>query len=207
MFSRVNGLYLRGPKMRRFPLRRSKLIEGVEYMTTSDVSQSPLGGRIRDCDAQDIDTMYAVINEAAKAYKPVLVEPVYHEPQMPTQELQREIRRVRFSAYEENGQVLGVMGYEYVGDVALIRHAYILPALQRKGIGSFLLKQIEDDIIKSKRVKKIIIGTYTAATWAVSFYEKHGYKKSTKPQEILKKYYDIPEVQRLNSLTLEKRLS
>ena len=122
---------------------------------------------------------------------------------MPMGELLREMRRLKFSAYEESGQVLGVMGYEYVGDVVLIRHAYILPRSQRKGIGGLLLTQIEALLTKSRRVKRIIIGTYTGVSWAISFYEKHGYRKSANPHEILMRSYDIPEIQRLNSLTLE----
>ncbi len=99
------------------------------------------------------------------------------------------------------------MGYEHVGEIALIRHAYVRPGAQRKGIGTLLLKQVEGAIISTKSAGRIIIGTYTGASWAISFYEKHGYRKSSNPQEILTKYYDIPEVQRLNSLTLEKTLA
>jgi GNAT superfamily N-acetyltransferase len=161
-------------------------------------------GTIRQCDSKDIDTIFEVINEASKAYKPVLPSDAYHEPQMPLEEVQREIRRVRFLVYEEEGRILGVMGYEYLGEVALIRHAYVRSRAQRKGIGTLLLTHIENSIIQSKTVRKIVIGTYSGASWAISFYEKHGYQKSSNPQEILTKYYDIPEVQRLNSLTLEK---
>lgn len=122
-------------------------------------------------------------------------------------ELQQEMKRVSFLAYQEGDKVLGVMGYEFVVDAALIRHAYVLPESQRKGIGSLLLKRAEGTIAKSLGATRIIIGTYTNASWAVSFYEKHGYRKSANSQEILVKYYDIPEIQRTNSLTLEKRLS
>jgi GNAT superfamily N-acetyltransferase len=125
---------------------------------------------------------------------------------MPMGELQREMKRVSFLAYEAKGRVLGVMGYEFVEDVALIRHAYTRPESQGKGIGTLLLRRIEDTIAGSNRARKIIIGTYTRASWAISFYQKQGYTESSNPQEILTKYYDIPEVQRLNSLTLEKSL-
>jgi len=155
----------------------------------------------------DTEAIYDVINEAAKAYKPVLSSEAYHEPQMPMAELVEEMKRVKFLAYTEDSEILGVMGYEYVGDVALIRHAYVRPRAQRKGIGALLLNQLEDTIARSRKVDKIIIGTYSEASWAVSFYQKHGYQISRDPQEIMKKYYDIPEVQRLNSLTLEKRLN
>ncbi len=169
-------------------------------------STSPRGA-VRECVSQDIDAIFEVINEAAKAYKPVLPHDAYHEPQMPLEELKRELRRVRFLAYEDEGRILGVMGYEHIGEIALIRHAYVRHEAQRKGIGTLLLKQVEDAIISTKRADRIIIGTYTGASWAISFYEKHGYRKSSNPQEILTKYYDIPEVQRLNSLTLEKKLA
>lgn len=164
-------------------------------------------GMVRHCSPRDIKVIHEIINEAAKAYEPVLPPHVYHEPQMSMDELQREISRVSFLAYEENSAVLGVMGYEFVEDVALIRHAYVRPESQRRGIGDLLLRNIENIIVESRRVKKIIIGTYTGVSWAIAFYEKHEYRKSSNPQEILAKYYDIPVIQRLNSLTLEKALA
>ena len=161
---------------------------------------------MRECSPRELDVIYRIINEAAKANKVVLPPHVYHDPQMPMDELQREIKRVTFLAYEQEGRVHGVMGYEFVEDVALIRHAYTSPESQGKGVGTLLLKRIEEIIANSNRATRIIIGTYTRASWAISFYEKHGYRKSSDPQKILTKYYDIPEVQRLNSLTLEKSL-
>jgi GNAT superfamily N-acetyltransferase len=165
-----------------------------------------LTGNVRECDSTDTDVIYRVINEAAKAYKPVLPPGVYHEPQMSMDELLGELERVKFLAYTEQGRVLGVMGYEFVGEVALIRHAYVLPKAQRKGIGALLLTLAEDAIAKSGWVRRIVIGTYAAASWAISFYEKHGYRKSPDPQTVLRNYYRIPEIQSLNSLTLWKDL-
>ena len=164
-------------------------------------------GTTRHCTHQDLPTILQIINEAARAYEPVLPPHVYHEPQMTMEELQREIKRVSFLAYDENGNMLGVMGYEFVDGVALIRHAYTRPKSQGRGIGSLLLRRIEEIITNSNKASTIIIGTYTQASWAITFYEKHGYRKASNPQEILTKYYDIAEVQRLNSLTLEKTLN
>lgn len=170
------------------------------------IELSSLRGTVRECSRGDVEVIYRIINEAAKAYEPVLPPHVYYDPQMTMDELQREMQRVSFLAYEENGRVLGVMGYEFVEDVALIRHAYTRAESQGRGIGTLLLTRIEATIANSSRATRIIIGTYTKASWAISFYQKRGYKESSNPQEILVKYYDIPEIQRLNSLTLEKRL-
>lgn len=176
-------------------------------MGRSPASQAVPEGRIRLCSRRDSEAIYQIINEAAKAYKRGVPPHVYHEPQMPMDELMRERERITFLAYEENGSILGVIGYEHVKDVTLIRHAYVLPGVQRKGIGSLLLKHVEAAIAESGRPRRVIIGTYSGAEWAISFYEKHGYSKSGNPQQILTQYYNIPEVQRLNSLTLEKTLS
>ena len=163
-----------------------------------------LNGSLREFDSKDFESVYRVINEAARAYKAVLPADAYHEPQMNRDELLQEIRRVRFLLYSENNRVIGVMGYEYVRDVALIRHAYVMPEAQRKGIGSLMLAKVEQTITASRKVNRIIIGTYKTATWAISFYRKYGYRESPDSQTAMTKYYDIPPIQQLNSLTLEK---
>lgn len=81
---------------------------------------------IRECKEKDFETIYAIINEAASAYKGVIPQDRWKEPYMPKQELKNEIEHgVRFWGYEENGELLGVMGIQDVKDVTLIRHAYI----------------------------------------------------------------------------------
>ena len=60
---------------------------------------------------------------------------------MPAEELADEITAgVNFSGYEiPRVGLVGVMGVQFVEDVALIRHAYVVPEHQRSGIGSSLL--------------------------------------------------------------------
>ena len=47
---------------------------------------------IRRCQAGDTQTMYAIINEAAKAYYGVIPADCYHQPYMPLDELEREMK-------------------------------------------------------------------------------------------------------------------
>jgi N-acetylglutamate synthase-like GNAT family acetyltransferase len=62
---------------------------------------------------------------------------------MSREELEREIKRMTFCAWEVNGELVGVMGFESVKDVTLIRHAYVLPQWQKQGIGSKLLNHLK----------------------------------------------------------------
>ncbi len=97
---------------------------------------------IRKCRADDTQRLYFIINEAAKSYDGVIPADRYHQPYMPMDELKREMRRIIFFGWEENGELVGVMGIEPIKDVTLIRHTYVLPRWQKQGIGSKLLNHL-----------------------------------------------------------------
>src|SRR3990172_9600531 len=104
----------------------------------------------RVCTSQDLERIYFIINDAAKAYKGRIPDDCYHEPYMPWEELVAEAARMAFVGWEvdvgavrEPPLLVGVMGHEEVRDVTLIRHAYVLTAHQRRGIGSTLLAHLK----------------------------------------------------------------
>lgn len=160
--------------------------------------------KIRILKEDEVSDALCVINQAARAYKEVLPPHVYKEPQMTIQEFLEEARRIRFYAVEDEGKIIAVMGYEYVKDVALIRHAYVRRGHQRRGIGSLLLRHLENLIKSENKTGRLIVGTYKNAYWAVNFYRKHGYKPVSDHDATLRKYYAIPDIQRENSVALEK---
>ena len=95
---------------------------------------------IRPCRDADLDTVYAIINDAAEAYRGVIPPDRWHDPYMPRAELRAEIDAgVAFLGYEANGELAGVMGTQPVKDVVLIRHAYVRTSRRRQGIGEALL--------------------------------------------------------------------
>ncbi|MBO0754070.1 MAG: GNAT family N-acetyltransferase [Bradyrhizobiaceae bacterium] len=49
---------------------------------------------------------------------------------------------VEFWGHEQGGALVGVIGFQPVLDVDLIRHACVLPLHQRRGIGATLLKHL-----------------------------------------------------------------
>ena len=144
--------------------------------------------------------MLAIINAAAQAYKGVIPADRWHEPYMPRDELAREMADgISFWVAEEGGRVVGVMGMQDKGDVALVRHAYVAPDAQRSGIGTSLLHHVRD-----LTSKPVLIGTWAAATWAIDFYRRNGFSVVSDKQKdrLLRKYWSIPERQIETSVVL-----
>ena len=159
-----------------------------------------ISAMLRPCTDADFDAIYAIINDAAEAYRGVIPADRWHEPYMPRDQLRHEIDSgVRFWGWEENGELVGIMGIQDVQDVTLIRHAYVRTANRGQGIGGRLLGELRQMTDRS-----VLIGTWAAATWAIQFYEKHGFKTVT-PEEkdrLLKRYWSIPERQVETSVVL-----
>ena len=153
---------------------------------------------IRKCQPGDMDRIYFIINEAAKAYEGAIPADCYHQPYMPMDELEQERRRMTFFGWEVNGELVGVMGFQPVKDVTLIRHAYVLPQWQRQGIGSKLLNHLKGQGTTSR----LLVGTWADAHWAIDFYKKHGFSLLPDKDELLKTYWDIPQRQIETSVVL-----
>ena len=155
---------------------------------------------IRPCSAQDIPVMFEIINDAAGAYREVIPADCWAEPYMSEEELRREIEDgVQFHGVAEAGRLVGVMGIQHVRDVSLIRHAYVRTAKRQKGIGGRLL-----DALRVQTSRPLLVGTWAAATWAVRFYEKHGFRLVTPDEKdaLLKKYWNISDRQVQTSVVL-----
>ena len=92
----------------------------------------------------DFDEVLAIVNDAARAYRGVIPADRWHEPYMPAGELSNEITAgVVFWVAEQDGSLIGVMGIQDKGDVALVRHAYVAPGTQRSGVGTRLLQYVQ----------------------------------------------------------------
>jgi len=148
---------------------------------------------IRPVQPEDFEAMWEIINAAAQAYKGVIPEDCWQDPYMSKEELAHEIKAgVNFWGYEEDRKLIGIMGLQEVQDVALIRHAYVQPKRQNKGVGGRLLI-----FLKNKTARPLLVGTWAAATWAIKFYEKHGFflVKEEEKEGLLRKYWHVPQRQ------------
>jgi N-acetylglutamate synthase-like GNAT family acetyltransferase len=155
---------------------------------------------IRPCTDSDVPDIFAIVNDAAQAYKGVIPSDRWHEPYMPLAELKEEIAAgVKFWGCEDDGRLVGVMGIQPVKDVTLIRHAYVRTGMRSRGIGgkllAHLLKQADG---------KILVGTWKAADWAVKFYKKHGFRLvgEAEKDRLLNTYWNIPARQIETSVVL-----
>jgi GNAT superfamily N-acetyltransferase len=158
---------------------------------------------IRPCHYQDFNAIYEIINEAAMAYSGYIPDDCYRQPYMSHQELHAEIEAgVLFWGWEDSGLLLGIMGIQKVQDVTLIRHAYVKANKQGKGIGGSLLSYLVTNASGN-----LLVGTWTAAQWAIGLYERYGFVKSslTETELYLGKYWTISEQQKAASIVLVKR--
>jgi GNAT superfamily N-acetyltransferase len=86
-----------------------------------------------------------------------------------------------------------------VRDVVLIRHAYVLPTHQHRGIGSALLSHP-----RGLTTLRKLIGTWAAAEWAIRFYQRHGFDLAPAEQKtaLLRTYWTVPDRQIETSVVL-----
>lgn len=159
---------------------------------------------IRELTSDHSGRAVEVINMAARWYQEFLPPEELHDPEMNEEEWEAESRRITWWGAFIDGDLVGVLGCEPIGKVALLRHAYILPLYQRQGVTSALQQHIETRLVG---IKRIIVGTYAANYKARGLLEKSGYLLSADSQKVLRTYYDIPENRLLTSVTYEKALN
>jgi GNAT superfamily N-acetyltransferase len=155
---------------------------------------------IRPCRDDERGAILAIVNAAAQAYRGVIPADRWHEPYMPADELDGEIAAgVRFWGCEDRGALVGVMGVQPKDDVDLIRHAYVAPGSQRRGVGAALLDQVA-----SGAARPLLVGTWAAAEWAIAFYRRHGFElvSPERRTQLLQTYWTIPDRQIETSVVL-----
>ena len=156
---------------------------------------------IRRLRSTDFDAVWRVINDAAHAYHGVIPNDRWKDPYMPAAELRAAIQSgVRFYGWIENHNILGVMGLQVIQNTTLIRHSYVLTAHQRRGIGGKLLNHL----VRLAKTSDILVGTWADATWAIRFYQKHGFRlvSTQEKTHLLRTYWDIPARQIETSVVL-----
>jgi GNAT superfamily N-acetyltransferase len=156
--------------------------------------------KIRACRDDEGRAILDIVNAAAVAYRGVIPPDCWHEPYFTADQLDREMAAgVAFWGCEEDGTLVGVMGLQPVCGVDLIRHAYVLPDRQRRGIGGALLVHL-----RGLTDRRLLVGTWAAADWAIRFYQRHGFQLVPPAQKtaLLETYWTVPPRQIDTSVVL-----
>lgn len=151
----------------------------------------------------DRDAALAVINTAARWYRDFLPSEDVHDPEMTPEQWEAEARRLAWYGAFDGDVLVAVGGLEHVRDAALLRHGYVLPEYQRRGVGALLREHLEQQV---GGVTRIIVGTYAGNYKARGALAKAGYLLSADPEAVLRAYYAIPEDRLASSVTYEKQL-
>jgi GNAT superfamily N-acetyltransferase len=157
--------------------------------------------RIRALTPGDRDAAVAVINTAARWYRDFLPPEEVHEPEMTPEQWEEEARRLTWYGVFDDDALVAIGGLEHVRDAALLRHGYVLPEYQRRGVGALLREHLERQV---RGVSRIIVGTYAGNFKARGALAKAGYRLSADSEAVLRAYYTIPEDRLKSSVTYEK---
>ena len=156
--------------------------------------------RIRPCRDDERTAILAIVNAAAEAIA-ASSRPIAGTSRTcrATSSMARSPPGVTFWGYEADGALVGVMGIQAVRDVDLIRHAYVSPGSQRRGVGSALLEHLA-----RSTTRRMLVGTWAAADWAIRFYRRHGFElvPPERTAALLKAYWTIPDRQIETSVVL-----
>jgi N-acetylglutamate synthase-like GNAT family acetyltransferase len=113
---------------------------------------------IHRADIKDLEAILFVINKSnSEAYRKIIPPEYFKEPVLSIAELIEDFRKMTFYAYKVEENTVGVAALKVVDDdVGQIRWVYILPERQRKGVGTSIMKHIENEA-KKMRLKKLIV--------------------------------------------------
>jgi len=133
---------------------------------------------IREADISDVDYIVCVINESNyRAYRNIIPKEFFKHPVVDRNVILKDMEKMRFYVYEVNGRIVGVAALHPKPNekIGIIRWVYVHPEHQRRGIGTALMKHIEE-IARKLNLKKLCLVTHEKAYWAIKFYEKLGYR-------------------------------
>ena len=150
----------------------------ISNIGRSDRTDPKAGSAIREARAEDAPAILDVINAANKAFYRAIVPPDrYREPFLGIEDVQAESRQMTFYVCEQDDRIGGVIALEERTEgIGVISRLYVLPHLQRRGVGTGLLTHVEG-AARRKRLQEIVVWTDSKARWAISFYKRRGFRE------------------------------
>lgn len=131
---------------------------------------------VHRADVKDIEKILFVINKSnSEAYKAIIPPEYFKEPVLTLDRLVEDFKHMTFYTYKLKDKVVGTAALKVESDdIGKIRWVYILPEHQRRGVGTSLLTNIENEATKIK-LRKLRVLANENAYWARNFYTKLSY--------------------------------
>ncbi|NHJ05752.1 MAG: GNAT family N-acetyltransferase [Candidatus Heimdallarchaeota archaeon] len=126
---------------------------------------------------EDLDEILNIINEVMfSSFKHFVPKEHIRNLIITYDDFSEIYNQIIFFVYRIKGKICGVAGLEILNNKkGLLRYVYILPKHQQTGIGTKLVKKIEEIAIK-EGLTKLSLFTLEQAKWAIDFYLKLDYK-------------------------------
>jgi amino-acid N-acetyltransferase len=98
----------------------------------------------------------------------IAIRSLLQTTKLPTESLDKDV--TTFYVAEENNQLVGIAGYEFYGDDALLRSVAVRPGIQHQGLGSQIVDCMLDEARK-QNIRSVVLLTETAR----DFFLKKGF--------------------------------
>ncbi len=128
-------------------------------------------------DEEDFDEILSLINILNREmWSDIIPEEHYKEPFLTQEQFSQMTTFMDFYVLRENNEIIAVGSFASRDDeTAWIPVMYVKSPFQRKGIGSKLMEFLEG-IARERNYQNLHLETDSEVHWAVSFYEKHGFR-------------------------------
>jgi GNAT superfamily N-acetyltransferase len=135
-----------------------------------------LAGTVSEIPIEEAEAVRAVINGSNRdAYKSIIPSEYFREEVVSPDEMAEQFRKMTFYGYRHEEMLVGVAALEAEPDaVARMRWVYVHPQFQRMGVGTELVRHLENTARIAGFVRMRLL-TAEKASWAISFYQKLGY--------------------------------
>jgi len=135
---------------------------------------------VRRADARDVELVLQVINTSNRdAYRSIIPPEQFKDPILTLEQLVKEFDNMNFYVCRVEDKLVGVAALRIdEGAAGAVRWVHVLPEHRRKGVGTSLMKRVENEA-KAMRLRKLrVIYVWEKAHWAKDFYTKLGYSKT-----------------------------
>jgi ribosomal protein S18 acetylase RimI-like enzyme len=136
-------------------------------------------GTIVAVTVEDAEELRRVINKSNReAYRKVIHPEHFKTEILPSDEVAGVMASMSFYGFRHDGHLVGVAALtEESEGVGRMRWVFILPEYQRRGVGTALVLHLEQKAIEAG-YRSMKLRTAAGADWAISFYEKLGYRRT-----------------------------